>query len=723
VKSSKANPHATIAEWTAHRTPAAGSLMAQALAAVTAGGANPALEIELTETLTILDALGVDGDTLAATVVGIALPPDHPLAHEPRLATLVEGQREAERIWALHRARGGGGAAEGLRRLLLAIIRDLRVVFILLARQLVVMRAAAKRPEPERRALAELTADMHAPLANRLGIWQVKWEMEDLAFRYLQPDVYKRIATLLDERRGDRERYIGQALTALTRALTEAGLRAEVAGRPKHIFSIWKKMQRKGVAFEHVYDVRALRVLVDDVPACYAALGIVHSLWPHVPGEFDDYVARPKGNQYRSLHTAVIGPEGKTLEVQIRTHDMHAHAELGVAAHWRYKEGGAADKAFERKVAAIRSMLETRGDTEGDAAFMAGMKAELLDDRVYLLTPQGKVVDVARGATVLDFAYHVHTEVGHRCRGAKVNGRIVTLHHQPQSGDTVEILTGKTAEPKRDWIVASAGFLNTHRAREKVRAWFKRADHERNVAAGRELLERELKRLALAHEPLESVAERFHFKALDDLYAGVGIGEPTPSQVARALHELAEPKPAKPLASAEPPKARRHGKDAVVVQGIGNLLHTIARCCQPLPGDPIQGWLTRGRGVSIHRADCRSLGALAARDASRVIQVEWGARDQQAYEVDVTVEAYDRKGLLKDVSAAITAADVHVVAASTRLDPAHGVAQMDFVLRVGNFEQLSSLLGRIRALPNVIEARRATARSDVGTRARASRPS
>jgi GTP pyrophosphokinase len=695
----------SLADWAASR--ATSPTLSPPLAATLAAAAEVPIahEPELVATLVLLDQLGVDHETLAGAIAHqAALAPA-----TPALAALIEGQREAEKVWTLHREKGAAGSAEGLRRLLLAIIRDLRVVFILLARHLARLRAATRAPDDERKALAELAADIHAPLANRLGIWQIKWEMEDLAFRYLQPETYKRIAKMLDERRGDRERFIAEAKHELASALARAGIAADLGGRPKHIFSIWKKMQRKHADFEHLYDIRALRVLVADVPTCYAALGIVHALWPHVPGEFDDYIARPKGNDYRSLHTACVGPGGKTVEVQIRTHEMHAHAELGVAAHWRYKEGGAADAAFERKVAAMRALLETRGDADDDAAFMAGIHTELIEDRVYVLTPQGKVIDMPRGATVLDFAYHVHTEVGHRCRGAKVNGRIVTLNFAPSSGDTVEILTGKVSEPRRDWITQGGGFLVTHRAREKARAWFRHADHERNVAAGRELLERELKRVALGAAALDTMPERFHLKSLDELLAAVGIGEITPGQVARALHEATEPKPAKPLMSAEAPRTRSATGEGVAIQGVGNLMYALAKCCQPLPGDAVLGWLTRGRGVSIHRADCKSLTALMNRDPARVVQVEWGRREHQGYEVSIRVRAFDRKGLLKDVSGAITAADIPVVAASTRTDPVSGEADLNFVLRVNDFGQLSGVLSKILALPNVIEARRVTA--------------
>ena len=697
----KATIASTLDDWRAARPAGAASspLLEAAVAGAVVHGEAAA---ELAATLELLDALGVDADTLAAAIygaVGLSIPAP------PGIAPLIDGQREAERVWLLHRQRGRGDP-EGLRRLLLAIIRDLRVVFILLARQLARLRRAAKAAADDRRALAELTADIHAPLANRLGIWQVKWEMEDLCFRYLQPEVYKRIATLLDERRGDRERWIESTKRELRDALVKAGIEAEVSGRPKHIFSIWKKMQRKDADFERLYDIRAVRVLVADVPTCYAALGVVHQLWPNVPGEFDDYIARPKGNDYRSLHTAVIGPEGRTLEVQIRSHEMHAHAELGVAAHWRYKEGGSgSDHAFERKVAEMRRLLEARGDTENDAAFMAGLETDLLDDRVYVLTPKGQVVDLPRGATVLDFAYHVHTEVGHRFRGAKVNGRIVPIGHQPASGDMVEITTSKESAPRRDWITRGNTFLSTPRAREKVRAWFRQADHVRNVAAGREVLDRELKRTAQSGADLTPLLERFRLKSEEELLVAVGIGEISASQIARSLHEAETPRPARPVESAAAPRLPKP-QGGVAIQGVGNLLHVLARCCQPLPGDPVVGYLTRERGVSIHRADCRSLAHLVARDPTRLVQVEWGRKDAAGYEVNIEVRAFDRKALLKDVSAAIAAADVNVIAASTRTEADRGEALLSFALRVDDFGQLSALLAKIQALPNVLDARR-----------------
>jgi GTP pyrophosphokinase len=685
----------------------AGSLpaaLADALAVCAHNGVN---ERECGDVLDLLAMLGCDANTQAAAL-WFDIAHRHPPVWEQRGATLsdelqrlVAGQMAAERVWALHAQRPPEGGSEGLRRLLLAIIRDLRVVFILLARQLARMRSASTLPEHERQELARLTRDIHSPLANRLGIWQLKWELEDLAFRYLQPDTYKRIAKLLDERRGDREVFIRETLGELGETLRAEGIHADLAGRPKHIFSIWKKMQRKALEFSDLYDIRAVRVLVDSVADCYAALGVVHALWPHLPGEFDDYVARPKSNGYRSLHTAVIGPHGKTLEVQIRTHDMHHANELGVAAHWRYKEGGSGDADFEAKIAWMRKLLEPRGD-EGELA--AELQTELLEDRVYVLTPRGEVVDLPHGATVLDFAYHVHTEVGHRCRGAKVNGRIVPLTHQPHSGDRIEILTAKLAEPSRDWLSAHHGYLNTSRARDKVRAWFRRSAHEANLAAGRALFERELKRLAMADADMAKLPALFNLQTHDELLIALALGEISPGQVARVLQESLQPPepPSVPLTAR--PTVFDHS--AISIEGVGNLLTVLARCCQPLPGDPVRGFITRTRGVSVHRANCASLARLARRDPDRVIEVSWGQAAAQAYEVTIQLNGYDRKGLQKDVVGVISNASVGIIASSSRLFARTGEVEMRYTLRVRDFEQLSALLDRLVALPNVVEARR-----------------
>jgi GTP pyrophosphokinase len=513
-------------------------------------------------TLEVLEQLRADVEVQVAALLHL-----HPplreraagaLAGAPGLRQLLDGLQAAEQVWSLHSNRDNRASAEGLRRLLLALIRDLRVVLILLSTQLVRMRAAPKQSELERRALAELTADIHAPLANRLGIWQLKWELEDLAFRFLHPETYQRIARLLDEKRAGRERFIEDAKAKLREMLSEAGIAAEVDGRPKHIFSIWKKMQRKGLEFHELYDVRAIRVLVDDVAQCYAALGLVHQQWTPVPEEFDDYIARPKGNDYRSLHTAVIGADGRPFEVQIRTKSMHEHAELGVAAHWRYKEGGKGEASFEKKVAWMRQLLEGR-EGESEDTLLAGFNTELIEDRKYLLTPRGEVIDVPQDGTVLDFAYHVHTEVGHRCRGAKVNGRIVPLDFRPNSGDQVEILTSKTGEPRRDWLLASNGFLSSGRARDKVRAWFHKLDRTRNIQAGKDILEKELRRVAMMQADLSPVLEKFRVGSVEELQEALALGDIGPSQVSRALHEHAQSQlpPAPPRRATRPRNGRR----------------------------------------------------------------------------------------------------------------------------------------------------------------------
>ncbi|MFZ5635661.1 MAG: RelA/SpoT family protein [Pseudomonadota bacterium] len=700
-------------------------------AAGSGSGAEPLAEpiptpvrAQLADTLSALARLNADGDVILATLLH-DLPAwrariEPRLAKEwPTVATLLEGQRAAAQVWTLHAADAGGRNAEGLRRLLLVMVKDLRVVPILLARQLALMHAAGARPEAERRALAQLTRDIHAPLANRLGIWQLKWELEDLALRHLEPDTYKKIVRLLDEKRGDRERYIEQVKRALGDALKAQGVEADVAGRPKHITSIWKKMQKKGVPIGELYDLRAVRVMVKDVPACYAALGVVHALWTPIPSEFDDYIARPKRNDYRSLHTAVVGPEGKTLEVQIRTHDMHAQAELGVAAHWRYKEGRAApaDAGLDRKIEWMRRLLdggrddgESGHDHDNGRGLASAFDSELIEDRIYTLTPQGDVIDLPVGATPLDFAYHVHTMVGHRCRGAKVDGRIVPLDYKLRSGERIEILTGKTAEPRRDWLVAANGFLASGRSRDKVRAWFHKLDRARNVQAGREMLEKELRRLSLLQADLAPMLARFNVPTVDDLHVLVALGDVGPHQVGRALldHERSHQDAAQEHGRNEPPKVPKTvpkaSGSAFTVVGVGNLLVQIARCCQPLPGEPIAGYLTRGRGVSVHRADCPSFLRLSAGQPQRVLSVEWG-RTGGGHVASVRVEAVDRRWLLKDLTNLIAQDDAHVLSIqSETLDGSR--VRLRLQLRVRDHEHLTRLLGRIDSLPGIESVRR-----------------
>ncbi len=711
--------------------PAASALPAplrRALQDAAQGGTPAAAEgdtaVVIASMLDALALLGADGDTVAAALLharpdwqasmGASLERDF-----PAVALLLEGQRAASQVWALHAERHGQAGNEGLRRLLLAIVRDLRVVPILLARQLARMRHAESLGEDERRALAALTRDIHAPLANRLGIWQLKWELEDLAFRYLEPATYQQIARLLDEKRTDRERYIEQVKRTLRDAMEAQGITAEIAGRPKHIYSIWKKMQRKNVPIGELYDLRAVRVLVDDLTSCYAALGVVHATWTPIPSEFDDYIARPKRNDYRSLHTAVVGPEGKTLEVQIRTHDMHRQAELGVAAHWKYKEVGShsADAAFDRKIAWMRRLLESSAEPGREDGTLSGeFDTELIEDRIYVLTPKGEVMDLPTGATPLDFAYHVHTEVGHRCRGAKVDGRIVPLDHKLRSGDRVEILTAKTGEPRRDWLVASNGFLASARSRDKVRAWFHKLDRARNETAGKELLDKELRRLGLLGADLAPAREKFNLASDSEVYVQVALGDIGPHQVGRALleHEravaaaaaaAAAPAPTTTTTTPPPPRHVPRRSTDFTVEGVGNLLVQLARCCQPLPGEPIVGYLTRGRGVSVHRPDCAAFERLAAAQPQRVLPVEWG-RAGSGYEVDVEVVALDRKWLLKEATNLIAQANAHVI--SIRSDAERNGAQvrLRLRLRVADYGQLSTLLGKLASLPGVESAQR-----------------
>jgi GTP pyrophosphokinase len=635
---------------------------------------------------------------------------------------LLQGHAEAKKVWPLYQARQSGSSAEGIRRLLLVLIKDVRVVLILLAEQLVLMRSLSKHDTPERLQIARVTSDVHAPLANRLGVWQLKWELEDLAFRYQQPDTYKRIAKLLDERRSDREGYIKHFTAQLEAAMREAGIAAEVKGRPKHIYSIYKKMQKKNLAFDELFDVRAVRLLVNDLSACYAALGVVHSQFQYIPGEFDDYIANPKGNNYRSLHTAVLGEGGKTVEIQIRTQEMHEHAELGVAAHWRYKEGGNSAADFERKINWMRQLLDAREEANGeeanDHALEAGFSTALLEDHVYVLTPKGEVLELPAHSTVLDFAYLVHTAVGHRCRGAKVNGRIVPLTHQPASGDRVEILTGKDPTPNRNWLDSQAGYLNSPRARGKVRAYFNQLDLAHNLSAGREMLDKELKRLSLSDIALDQLAQHFHLKRVDDLLIQIALGDFTMGQISRAAHEIEAARRPQAKADASLTKlkqgvvkpvktqAKKLSKDAVLIEGVGNLMVSMGNCCKPLPGDSILGFITRGRGLVVHRSDCKDLKHSQEVEPQRVVEVQWGLADQQRFRVQIQLQAFDRGGLLRDVGTVLAEAKVAVLGSATRTDAKEGTALMDYTLEVGDYGQLSALLAKLRALNNVLDARR-----------------
>lgn len=595
--------------------------------------------------------------------------------------------------------------AESLRKLLLAMAEDIRVVLIKLADRLHNMRTLKYLPEDKQKRVAKETMDIYAPLANRLGIWQLKWELEDLAFRYMKPESYKKVAAFLDERRVDRERYIDNAIRIIKSEMQKAGINATVQGRPKHLYSIYKKMQRKGVSFNALYDVRAIRILVDKIQDCYAALGAIHTIWRHIPNEFDDYIATPKENNYQSIHTAVIGPEGKTLEVQIRTQDMHQHAELGVAAHWSYKEGSKSDAKYEQKVAWLRQLLEWKDESVDAGDFIDRFKSEVFQDRVYVITPQGDIIDLPQGATPLDFAYHIHTDVGHRCRGARVNGRIVSLTYELKSGEQVEVLTTKNGQPSRDWLNPQLGYLNTSRARAKARTWFKQQDYSINVSIGREALEKDLKRLGLSNINHKQLAEKFNFTAVDDFYATIGRGDITSTQIASRGSSMGQvtQSEAKHLPSI---RKRRKEKSDIEIEGVGNLLTRYARCCAPAPGDPIIGYITLGAGVTIHRRDCKNILKIADAKRSRLINVEWGRQQHELYPVDISLETIDRQGLLRDILNVLSNEKINVTSVHTQSNKKNNTAHMELTIEVNSVSQLSGILNRLGQLNNVYEVRR-----------------
>ena len=595
--------------------------------------------------------------------------------------------------------------AEGLRKLLLSLASDVRLVLLRLVLQLVRLRNMKEASPAEQRWAALETREIYAPLANRLGIWQLKWELEDLAFRYSEPEEYKRIAGWLKSKRVERESYIEDVKHRIEHELEKGGIDGDVTGRPKHIYSIYRKMKRKALAFEQVMDVLAVRIQVETVAECYAALGIVHGLWTYIPGEFDDYIATPKENNYRSLHTAVIGPGRLPLEVQIRTREMHDHAELGVAAHWQYKEGRRAESSFQQKINWLRQLLEpaARAGTEPD--LLDGLQAGIFDDRVYALSPKGEVVDLPRGATPLDFAYQVHTDLGHRCRGAKVNGRMVSLSHPLSNGDSVEIVTGKQPNPSRDWLVPSLGFLASPRNRSKVRTWFRKLDEGQNREQGRQMFDREIERLGVRSLPLPELLDELDLDDADALYVGLGEGELTLAQVAGAIqrrhHERAPPKT--PKAPARDTAHDRAG--GMLVDGVGDLLSTIARCCRPVPPEAIAGYITLGRGVSIHRADCANLLRLRDVQPLRVLAVDWGRpSSERTFPVAIRVEAFDRRGLVRDISSVLADEHISIETMNTVTNTSENTATVDLTVTVHGLEELSRLLGRFAGLPNVLSA-------------------
>lgn len=635
------------------------------------------------------------GDVVAKLIEGVLRMAAITLANNPVQSDMLTPQAQVE----------------NLRKMLVAMIDDVRVALIKLAERTCAIRAV-KNASPERKIkVAHEVADIYAPLAHRLGIGHIKWELEDLSFRYLEPEQYKQIATLLHERRLDREQYIADVMQQLREKLEEAHIEPDISGRAKHIYSIWRKMQKKGLKFSQIYDVRAVRVLVPTLADCYTTLGIVHTLWRHIPKEFDDYIANPKENGYRSLHTAVIGPEGKVLEVQIRTHSMHEEAELGVCAHWRYKGTDLKNKSdhYEEKIAWLRQVLEWQEEL-GDVMGIADqIRLDTEPDRVYVFTPDGHAIDLPKGATPLDFAYRVHTEVGHRCRGAKINGRIVPLNYILKTGEQVEIITTKEGSPSRDWLNSNLGYINTSKARAKIIHWFKLQDRDQNIVAGKAMLERELSRLALRLPNLNALIEKANVKSADDLFAGLGAGDLRLNHIVNLATQLNEPSD-NTIEQLELIQRRpsRMGNNAgeIQIQGVGNLMTQMANCCHPVPGDPVIGYITIGRGVTIHRQDCPNALQLASKEPERMIQVDWGIAPAHTYPVDIHIKAYDRSGLLRDISQVLLNEKVNTLAMNTLSNKENNTATMKITIEITSLDALGRLLGRISQLPNIIEVMR-----------------
>jgi len=629
------------------------------------------------------------------------------------VASLVDGLRRIGSLRPLTRAAASGGGegvteakaqAEILRKMLLAMVDDIRVVMLRLASRVQTLRYFGDHPGRLRDEMARESQLIYAPLANRLGIWQVKWELEDLSFRYLEPETYKRIARMLDEKRTEREGFIDAAVARLKAELAASGVNAEIYGRPKHIYSIWNKMRGKDIDFERVYDVRAVRIIVDEVKDCYTALGIVHHLWQPIRGEFDDYISHPKGNFYRSLHTAVAAEDGRSLEVQIRTHEMHQHAELGVAAHWRYKESGKSVKSgggYEDKISWLRQLLSWRDEITDSGEWVQQFRRAALDDTIYVLTPQDRVIDLPRGATALDFAYRLHTDLGHRCRGARVDGQMVPLSTPLVSGQRVEIVAAKSGGPSRDWLNVAQGFLATSRARSKVRQWFAAQDEAEMLTQGRGIVTRELQRTGHAQARLDELAARLGLKSADAMFLAAARGDIGVRAIDIALRGDVESVPHEPELQM---RKSRAGDSSILVDGVDKLMTQMGKCCKPMPPDAIIGFVTRGKGISIHRLECVNFRNMAARNPERVIPAGWGTQEGAVYSVDLVVDAADRQGLLRDISDTLSREKINVTAAKTQ--SRSGIAHMRFVVELGGRASLPKVISLLKDVPGVIGVQR-----------------
>ncbi|WP_068639380.1 RelA/SpoT family protein [Thauera butanivorans] len=635
---------------------------------------------------------------------------DADICHLVRGLHKLNGLRVLTRMTTTATAPEIRAQTEVLRKMLLAMVEDIRVVLVRLASRTQTLRFYTDLPGDARVDVARESLDIYAPLANRLGIWQLKWELEDLSFRFIEPETYKRIAKMLDERRVEREQFIQDAIERLRAELAAVGIKAEITGRAKHIYSIYNKMRKKRLDFSQVFDIRALRVLVDEVKDCYTVLGFVHQIWQPIAKEFDDYITKPKGNNYQSLHTAVLAGDGRALEVQIRTHDMHKHAELGVAAHWRYKEGSQSGSDYDEKIALLRNLLSWRDEVTDSAQWMEQFKRASLDDMLYVLTPQGKVVDLPRGSTPIDFAYRLHTDLGHHCRGAKIDGHLVPLNTPLENGQTVEIVTVKEGGPSRDWLDARQHYVNTSRARNKIKQYFAQLDEEDLLARGRSFVAREMQRDGHSQANLDGLAERLGFKNAEALFLAAGRGEVGPRSVQVALREGSAPAPEAPAEPDFVVSRSRSGdnSDKILIVGVGKLMTSLSRCCKPAPPDAIEGFVTRGRGISIHRVDCQDFQLLARKHPERVISAEWGglATDSKTalYQVDITVQAMDRQGLLRDISEVLSREKLNVIAVNTLTKK--GTAYMRFTMEVNGIKQVQRAITLIREVSGVIDAQR-----------------
>ncbi len=675
------------------------------------------------EMVEILAPLNMDIETLQAAVLFEALEAglmDSEQLEElfgKGMAQLVESVITMDGISALkinNQSRSAEPQIDNIRRMLLAMVEDVRAVVIKLAERICLLRAVKNSDEETRVLLAREIADIYAPLANRLGIGQLKWELEDISFRYLHPETYKDIAKQLDGKRLDRETFIDSFVSQLQARLDEEHIRAKVYGRPKHIYSIWRKMKGKDLAFDELFDVRAVRIVTERLQDCYGALGVVHTMWHHIPREFDDYVANPKPNGYQSIHTVVVGPQGKTVEIQIRTQQMHEDAELGVAAHWKYKEGtsGGKQSGYEEKINWLRKILQWQEDVAESGNLVEEIRSQVFEDRVYVFTPSGEVVDLPLGSTVLDFAYYIHSQVGHKCIGAKVDGRIVPFTYQVETGERIEIITSKTPNPKRDWLNPNLGYIRSSRARSKILHWFKQQDRDKNIVAGREMLETELSRHNLKLKDAQSAVERFNVTSMDDLLAAIGGGDVRLNQVVNHTQsklrndEPTEEEVVEDLVKKTQPKPASKNRDQVEVNGVGNLLSHIAQCCHPVPGDEIIGFITKGRGISVHREDCEQVKELMRQHPERTVDVVWGENYSGGYRVKVRVTANDRYGLLRDLTSVLASEKSHVMAMSSSSEVKTQTATIDLELELYNSDGVSRVLSRLGQIEGVYEVRR-----------------